>query len=54
MTVAHALEQIHGIVVDTVDRKHDNIRTRKRGGKHALAVFYTAIVHDKISSRRLH
>jgi len=54
MAVAYALEQIHRIVVDTVDRKHDNVRTRKRRGEHPFAVFYTAVVHDKIASRRFH
>ena len=53
MTIAHALEQMHGVVVYTVDRKHDNVRSRERSGEHALAVFYAAIVDDKIASRRL-
>src|SRR5471030_1697822 len=52
MTVAYALEQVHGVVVYAVDRKHDDVRSRERSSEHTLAVLYAAIVDDKIASRR--
>ena len=54
MTLAHALEHRHRIVIDAIDREHDEIGARQCRGEKALAVLDAAIVNDQLPARRCH
>ena len=54
MPVAHALEQVHRIMVDAIHRKNHYICPRQRGSEHALAILNAAVMHDEITSRQFH